>query len=181
MPRQKQISIPTEVIENKIYRIRGQKVMLSSDLAVLYEVEHKVLMQAVKRNKDRFPEDFMFQITKNEFENLKSHFVTSRWGGIRKMPYAFTEQGVAMLSSVLRSNRAVQVNVEIIRAFVRLREMLQSHKDLERKLHDLEKKYDKQFKVVFDAIRALMNEDQKPKREIGFRVKERLMKYKRKN
>ena len=181
MPRQKQISIPTEVIENKIYRIRGQKVMLSSDLAVLYEVEHKVLMQAVKRNKDRFPEDFMFQITKDEFENLKSHFVTSRWGGIRKMPYAFTEQGVAMLSSVLRSNRAVQVNVEIIRAFVRLREMLQSHKDLERKLHDLEKKYDKQFKVVFDAIRALMNEDQKPKREIGFRVKERLIKYKRKN
>jgi hypothetical protein len=130
----------------------------------------KVLNQAVKRNIERFPEDFMFQLSEEEFSDLKSQFVTSSWGGIRRAaPYAFTEQGVAMLSSVLRSKRAVQVNVEIMRAFVRLRRMLASNEDLARKLDALEKKYDAQFKVVFDAIRQLMAPPTPKRRQIGFR------------
>jgi hypothetical protein len=149
--------------------------MLSSDLAALYGVEPKVLVQAVKRNIDRFPGDFMFQLTPDEFKNLKSQIVTSSWGGVRRAtPYAFTEQGVAMLSSVLRSPKAIQVNIEIMRAFVRLRQMLASHKDLARKLEDLEKKYDKQFAVVFAAIRQLMEPPPvKPKGRIGFNTKQR--------
>lgn len=166
-----------EVIERKILIIRGQKVLLSIDLARLYEVEHKVLMQAVHRNFERFPGDFMFQLTKSEFAILKSQFVTSSWGGIRKLPYAFTEQGVAMLSGVLNSKRAVAVNVEIMRAFVRLREILSTHKDLARKLEDLEKKYDTQFRVVFEAIRGLMTPPEPPKRRIGFGVEEPKVKY----
>ncbi|MFH1720919.1 MAG: ORF6N domain-containing protein [Patescibacteria group bacterium] len=143
-------------MERAIFVIRDQKVMLSTELAELYGVEPKVLVQAVKRNIERFPEDFMFQLTNQEFANLKSQIVTSSWGGLRRAaPYAFTEQGVAMFSSVLRSKRAVQVNVEIMRAFVRLRKILASHADLARKLEALEKKYDSQFKVVFDAIRQL--------------------------
>ncbi|OGR89080.1 MAG: DNA-binding protein [Elusimicrobia bacterium RIFCSPLOWO2_01_FULL_59_12] len=130
--------------------------MLDSHLADLYGVKTKVLLQAVKRNLDRFPEDFMFKISPHEAENLRSQIVTSSWGGRRYMPYAFTEQGVAMLSSVLRSRRAIQVNVAIMRAFVKLRELLATHKDLARKLAELERKYDTQFKVVFDAIRQLM-------------------------
>ena len=158
-----------EVIEGKIYMVRGHRVMLSADLADLYGVEPKVLVQAVKRNKDRFPKDFMFQITNQEFMNLKSQIVTSSWGGIRRAnPYAFTEQGVAMLSSVLRSKRAVQVNITIMRAFVKLREMLSAHKDLAWKLAQMEKKYDAQFKVVFDAIRQLMKPPETKKRKIGF-------------
>jgi len=181
MSRQKQISIPTAVIENKIYLIRGQKVMLDFHLAELYETETKLLKRAVRRNIDRFPQDFMFEINRDEYNSLRYQFGTLTRGAHTKyLPYAFTEQGIAMLSSVLNSDRAIQVNIAIMRSFVRLREMIASHKDLERKLHDLEKKYDKQFKVVFDAIRALMKEDEKPKREIGFRVKERLAKYKRK-
>ena len=164
------IVIEQDVIEGKIYMVRGHKVMLSTDLADLYGVEPKVLVQAVKRNLDRFPKDFMFQLTNQEFTNLKSQIVTSSWGGIRRAnPYAFTEQGVAMLSSVLRSKRAVQVNIAIMRAFVKLREMLSAHKDLARKLDKMEKKYDMQFKVVFDAIRQLMIPPEKPKRKIGFR------------
>jgi hypothetical protein len=148
--------LPAERIERAIFVIRGQKVMLSTELAELYGVEPKVLVQAVKRNRERFPEDFIFQLTNQELANLKSQIVTSSWGGLRRAtPYAFTEQGVAMLSSVLRSKRAVQVNVEIMRAFVRLRKILASHADLARKLEVLEKKYDSQFKVVFDAIRQL--------------------------
>ncbi|HLA28083.1 MAG: DNA-binding protein [Planctomycetes bacterium RIFCSPLOWO2_12_FULL_50_35] len=148
--------IPMERIENRIYLLRGHKVMLSTDLAELYGVEPRVLVQAVKRNIERFPEDFMFQLTKEEFDNLKSQIVTSSWGGLRRAtPYAFTEQGVAMLSGVLNSQRAVQVNIEIMRAFVRLRQMLASNAELSRKLDALEKKYDAQFKVVFDAIREL--------------------------
>jgi hypothetical protein len=146
-----------ERIESRIYMLRGHKVMLSTDLADLYEVEPRALVQAVKRNIERFPEDFMFQLSREEFDNLKSQTVISSWGGLRRAtPYAFTEQGVAMLSSVLRSKRAVMVNVEIMRAFVRLRQMLAAHADLARKLASLEKKYDAQFKVVFDAIRELM-------------------------
>lgn len=156
--------------ERCILQIRGQKVILSHDLARLYDVETKVLNQAVKRNIERFPEDFMFQLTEEEFSNLRSQFVTSSWGGTRVPPYAFTEQGVAMLSSVLNSPRAVQVNIAIMRTFVRLREMLLSNDDLARKLNDLEKKYDHHFKIVFDAIRQLMEPPPaKPKPPIGFR------------
>src|SRR5207245_6333596 len=157
-------------IERKILLLRGEKVILSSDLAELYGVPPKVLVQAVKRNIDRFPRDFIFQLNLREVRNLKSQFVTSSWGGLRRaMPYAFTEEGVAMLSSVLRSRRAVQVNIEIMRTFVRLREMIASHKDLARRLNELEKKYDGQFKVVFDAIRQLM-EPPDSKRRIGFKA-----------
>jgi len=170
--------VTSSKIERLIFRIRGQNVMLSTHLAKLYEVEPRTLVQAVKRNIERFPEDFMFQLTDKEFEDLKSQIVISSWGGIRRAPpYAFTEQGVAMLSSVLRSKRAVQVNIAIIRTFVRLREMLAAHKDLERKLIALERKYDEQFRVVFDAIRALMAPTQKPKQKIGFEVKEPKARY----
>jgi hypothetical protein len=164
--------IPVERIERAIHVIREEKVMLDADLAQLYEVETKALVRAVKRNADRFPEDFMFQLTPEEFEILRRQSGTSsQWGGRRYAPYAFTEQGVAMLSSVLRSKRAVQVNVEIMRAFVRLRQLLASHADLVRKLETLEKKYDSQFKIVFEAIRQLMTppQPQSKKGKIGFR------------
>ena len=156
-------------IERQILLIRGEKVMLDTDLAALYQVETRALTQAVKRNIERFPEDFMFQLSKEEFDHLRSQTVTSSWGGRRYPPYAFTEQGVAMLSSVLRSTRAVQVNVEIMRAFVRLRRMLASNRKLEEQLNALEQKYDRQFKVVFDAIRQLMAPPEPAKkRPIGF-------------
>ena len=162
--------IPAQRIESAIYLVRGHKVMLSTHLAALYGVEARVLVQAVKRNLERFPKDFMFQLTRTEFANLKSQFVISSWGGLRRAaPYAFTEQGVAMLSSVLKSQRAVQVNIEIMRAFVRLRQMIATHADLARRLDDLEKKYDAQFRVVFDAIRELMAPPPEPSRKrIGF-------------
>jgi hypothetical protein len=156
-------------IEQRILLLRGLKVMLSTDLATLYEVEPRVLNQAVKRNLDRFPEDFMFQLNPAEYAHLKSQNVTSSWGGARRAaPYAFTEQGVAMLSSVLNSPRAIQVNIAIMRAFVKLREMLASHRELARKLNDMEEKYDSQFKAVFDAIRELMMPPDKPRPRIGF-------------
>jgi len=162
--------ISVDRIEKAILLIRGQKVMLDADLAELYGVETKVLVQAVKRNLDRFPEDFMFQLSQEEFAILRSQIVTSSdWGGRRYRPYAFTEQGVAMLSSVLRSRRAIQVNIEIMRAFIRLRQMLASHVELARKLDALEKKYDAQFKQVFEAIRQLMAPPEPKRRPIGFR------------
>ena len=166
--------VPAEVIERRIYLVRGHKVMLSPDLAALYQVEPRVLVQAVKRNLDRFPGDFMFQLNETEFKNLKSQIVISSWGGARRArPYAFTEQGVAMLSSVLRSKRAICVNIAIMRTFVRLREILTHHKDLARKLAALERKYDAQFKVVFDAIRELMAPSPlPPRRQIGFQTEE---------
>jgi len=173
--------IPPERIERSILLIRGHKVILDVDLAALYDVETKQLIQAVKRNLPRFPEDFMFQLKEEEFENLRFHFGTSsQWGGRRYPPYAFTEQGVAMLSSVLRSKRAIQVNIEIMRAFVRLRQILASNKELAKRLDELEKKYDAQFKVVFDAIRQLMAppEQKTPKRRIGFLVEEPRVPYK---
>jgi hypothetical protein len=149
--------------------LRGQKVMVDADLAALYAVDTKQLVRAVKRNMDRFPVDFAFQLTQQEFTNLKCQTGTSSsWGGRRTPPWAFTEQGVAMLSSVLHSKRAVQVNIEIMRAFVRLRELLATHADLARRLDELEKKYDKQFAVVFDAIRQLMAPPKEVKREIGY-------------
>lgn len=145
--------VPVERIEQHILLVRGIKVMLDSHLASLYGVETKALNRAVQRNRERFPEDFMFQLTPEEFAILRGQFgASSSWGGRRYPPHAFTEQGVAMLSSVLRSTRAVQVNIEIMRTFVRLRRMLASNEDLARKLAALEKKYDSQFKAVFDAI-----------------------------
>ena len=169
--------VPVERIERSILMIRGEKVILDAELAALYGVATKVLVQAVKRNLGRFPLDFMFQLTDEEFAHLRSQSVTSnlkgRRGGRRYLPYAFTEQGVAMLSSVLNSPRAILVNVEIMRAFVRLRQMLASHADLARKLNALEKKYDAQFKAVFDAIRQLMAPPASKRRAIGFRVDER--------
>lgn len=161
--------VPLERIEQTIFLIRGEKVMLDSDLAELYGVTTANLNKAVSRNLDRFPPDFMFQLTKDEFENLIFHFGTSSWGGTRKLPRVFTEQGIAMLSGMLKSKRAVRVNVEIMRAFVRMRQMMASHKDLVRRLDALEQKYDAKFKAVFDAIRKLMTPPEKPARRIGFR------------
>ena len=162
---------PHRAIEDMIHVIRGQRVMLDADLATLYGVQTKALNQAVSRNLDRFPDDFMFVLTRQEFAILKSQTVTSSWGGRRTPPRAFTEQGVAMLSSVLRSKRAVQVNIEIVRAFVRLRKMLATHEDLARKLAEFEKtlvKHDSQFAAVFEAIRSLMAEPAPERRRIGF-------------
>lgn len=166
--------VPIESIVSKIIFLRGEKVLLDRDLAKLYGVETRVLKQAVKRNIKRFPSDFMFELSKEEFEDWRSQFVTSNRDkmGLRYKPMAFTEQGVAMLSSVLKSERAIEVNIAVMRAFVKLRQMLASNEDLARKLEEFEKKYDEQFKVVFDAIRALMVENEKPKRKIGFEVKE---------
>ena len=167
-----------EFIDQRILVIRGQKVMLSTHLAELYGVEPKVLMQAVKRNIERFPGDFMFLLTRQEVINLKSQFVTSSWGGARRAnPYAFTEQGVAMLSSILRSKRAVQVNITIMRAFVKLRQVLASHKELAQKLEEHEKRintHDHHIIAIFDIIKELMKPpflplQPKPKGPIGFR------------
>lgn len=161
--------VPMELIEKHIFLIRGQKVMMDFDLAQLYDVETGALNRAVKRNVERFPDDFMFQLSEEEFEALRCQFgISKRKGGHRYLPYAFTEQGIAMLSSVLKSRRAVLVNIEIMRAFVRLRQMLISHADLARKLAALEKKYDSQFKIVFDAIREMMTPPERKKRRIGF-------------
>jgi hypothetical protein len=163
--------IPVERIEKSIYLIRGERVMLDSDLAALYEVTTKVLNQAVRRNRERFPQDFMFQLNRLEADELnRSQFVTGsqKHRNPRFRPYAFTEQGVAMLSSVLRSDRAAMVNIAIMRAFVTLRQMLASNAGLAKKLEDLEKKYDLQFRVVFDAIRELMIPPEPERRQIGF-------------
>ena len=162
--------IPLETIKTLIYLIRDQKVILDQDIASLYGVETRRLNEQVKRNRDRFPEDFMFQLTSKEFEILKSQIATSSWGGRKTAPYAFTEQGVAMLSSVLSSQRAIGVNIAIVRAFVQLRTILTSHEEVSRKLQKLERKYDTQFKVIFDAIREIMNPKvPEKKRRIGFR------------
>jgi len=162
-------TLPLARVERAIRILRGHRVMLAPDLAELYGVPAKVLNQAVRRNRRRFPPDFMFQLDAVEARDLRSQIVTSSsWGGRRHRPYAFTEQGVAMLSSVLRSPRAVRVNIEIMRAFVRLRELLQADADLARKIAALEQRYDGQFRVVFEAIRQLMQEPVPPRRRIGF-------------
>ena len=172
-------TFPTERIERSILLIRGRKVLLDVHLAALYGVTTKRLNEQVRRNRARFPEDFMFQLTAEEVASLRSQFATSNKGrgGRRYAPYAFTEQGVAMLSTVLNSERAIQVNIEIMRAFVRLRQMLTSNAQLARKVADLEKKYDAQFKVVFDAIRQLMTPPESKKRKIGFLVEEKAASY----
>ena len=161
--------IPLERISNKIFYIRMQHVLLDKDLAELYGVETKQLKRAVRRNLNRFPEDFMFELTNDEFQNLKYHFGASSWGGTRFAPMAFTEQGVAMLSSVLKSERAVQVNIAIMRAFVQLRKMAVNYSGLQRKIEDMEGKYEAQFKIVFEAIKKLMEPPSpKTKGKIGF-------------
>ena len=166
----KKALVPAELIVRKILFLRGEKVLLDRDLAELYGVETRVLKQAVRRNSKRFPEYFMFELTKHEFEDWRSQFVISNSDkmGLRYRPMAFTEQGVAMLSSVLNSDRAVEVNIAIMRAFVQLRKMIAPNEELARKLDELEEKYDEQFRIVFDAIRALIEHDEKPKKKIGF-------------
>ncbi|MDD5452556.1 MAG: ORF6N domain-containing protein [Desulfovibrionales bacterium] len=161
--------VSIEVVQRQIIIIRGEKVMLDRDLAELYGVETKQLKRAVRRNIDRFPPDFMFELTKEEYDALRRQFGTLKRGEHAKyLPIAFTEQGVAMLSSVLNSKRAIEVNILIMRAFVQLRQMISSHKNLLRKVEEIEKKYDEQFQVVFEAIKQLMTPPEKPKRRIGF-------------
>jgi hypothetical protein len=164
--------VPVSIIEQRIYLIRDKKVMLSTDLAGLYGVEVRVLVQAVKRNADRFPDDFMFQLNAKEYQSLKSQIVISTWGGSRRAkPYAFTEQGVAMLSSVLRGKRAIQVNIAIMRAFVKLRQLLESNEELTRKFTAVIRKlatHEKYFKVVFDELKKLTTQTIPSRRSIGF-------------
>ena len=169
-----EITIPDEVIMNKIYLIRGEKVMLDSDLGELYQVTTKRLNEQVKRNQDRFPEDFMFQLAKEEWQNLKSQFATSSWGGRRTLPYVFTEHGVLMLSSILNSKRAIKVNVQIMRIYTKMRKMLLTHQDLLIKMNELEAKvgnHDKSIKQIFAYLKALVKEKDQPREPIGFKTK----------
>ena len=166
----KNLIIPNEIIENRIFLIRGKKVMFDRDLAKLYNVLTKNLNKAVNRNIERFPEDFVFQLTKDELQSLRFHFGTSNRGGRRYMPYVFTEQGVAMLSSVLKSKQAIRVNIQIMRTFTKIREMIVSNKALREKIELMERKYDNKFKVVFDVIKRLVEKDTiEPVKIIGFR------------
>ncbi|PKP47999.1 MAG: DNA-binding protein [Bacteroidetes bacterium HGW-Bacteroidetes-12] len=164
--------IPDEVVISKIYHLRDLKVMLDSDLAELYGVETRVLNQQVKRNEDRFPEDFMFQLTKEEWENLKSQNATSSWGGRRKLPYVFTEHGVLMLSSVLNSKKAIAVNIQIMRIFTKLREMILTHKDLLIEMEELRKKVvgqDDRIEMIYKYLLQFIKEQETPRTKIGFK------------
>jgi hypothetical protein len=168
--------LPEDVIIRKIYWIKENKVMMDFDLAVLYGVSTKALKQTIKRNRKRFPGDFLFELTRQEFENLRSQFVTSSWGGSRYLPYALTEQGVAMLSGVLNSDRAIQVNIAIMRAFVQLRRFLESNKELARKFEELEKAVsvqDEKIQLIFSAIKQLIEEKEHPveRNPVGFKIK----------
>jgi hypothetical protein len=163
--------IPSERIINRIFLIRGKKVMLDKDLALLYAVKTKNLNKAVKRNIERFPEDFMFELSEDELKILRFQIGTSRWGGARYKPYAFTELGVAMLSTVLRSKQAILVNIEIMRTFTKIRELLASNQDMRLKIEDMERRYDKNFKMIFDTLRKMMDEEEKPKEIMGFCLK----------
>jgi hypothetical protein len=165
-----QVQVITENIAGKIYFIRGERVMLDFDLATLYKIEAKRLKEAVRRNRKRFPEDFMFELTKHEYENLRTQSATSSWGGQRYTPYAFTEQGIAMLSGILNSDRAINVNIAIMRAFVQMRRMLETHRDLAEKIRELESKYDEQFSFVFEAIRQLIRKENEPRNPVGFKI-----------
>lgn len=158
---------PEEIIKSKIYQCRGEKVMFDFDLAQLYQVETRSINQAVKRNIERFPPDFVFLMTKLETKNIKSQIVISNYGR-RSTIYAFTEQGIAMLSSVLRSDRAIQVNIHIMRTFTHLRQLFSTHKDLREKIEKLEKKYDGQFKIIFQSIQQFLKDEEKPKSKLGF-------------
>ena len=171
----KSLLITDELVINKIYLVRGQKVMLDKDLAALYDVETKVLNQAIKRNQNRFPEDFMFQLTEKEWQSLRSQFVTSKTGrgGIRYLPFAFTEQGVAMLSSVLNSETAIRVNIQVIRVFTRMRQMLFTHKDILLQLEKIERKltgHDGDIQLIFHCLKQLLNPPQQPRKRIGFKT-----------
>jgi len=168
----KELAIPEETVISKIYAIRGKKVMLDKDLAELYGVTTGNLNKSVSRNINRFPEDFMFQLTGEEWENLKLQIETSNWGGTRKMPKAFTEQGVAMLSGVLSSDRAIKVNIQIMRAYTKMREMLLTHKDLLLKMEDLEKKVasqDEKVLMIFNYLKQFIKEQETPRTKIGFK------------
>ena len=176
--------IPIEVIERQIFLIRGQRVMIDRDLAILYGAETRVLNQAVRRNISRFPDDFMFSLTREEIMRISQIVTSSKHPENETLKFsksvmAFSEQGVAMLSTVLNSERAIKVNIEIMRAFVRLRQMLSSNAELARKLESLEKKYDAQFKIVFDAIRQIMAPPETKEKKIGFRVRERILRYRK--
>lgn len=165
------MEISEEVITSKIYLIREKKIMLDRDLAVLYQVETRALKQQVRRNIDRFPEDFMFELTKDEVDNLRSQNVTSSWGGQRYLPFAFTEQGVAMLSSVLNSDIAIKANIQIIRTFTKIREMISTHKDILLKLEKIEKRldgHDENIGALFSYLKALIKENEAPRKLIGF-------------
>lgn len=161
--------IPQEIIQNKIFLVRGQKVMFDKDLAQLYGVETEHLKRQVRRNTDRFPDDFLLVLTREELTNLNRHFGGTSWGGTRKPPFAFTEHGILMLSSVLNSKRAIHVNIQIMRTFSKLREMLAGHANFRKKIEEMEKKYDQQFQIVFQAIKELL-EPPAPKHKppIGF-------------
>jgi hypothetical protein len=174
---QSAVVVPNERIDNKIFVIRGRRVMLDRDLATLYGVETRALNQAVKRNQDRFPDDFMFQLTSNELKNWTSQFVISNKErrGLRKSPYAFTENGVAMLSSVLQRQRAIRVNIQIMRAFTKIREFSKTHQDLRRKIEAMDRRFenkfiesDDQFRQIFEAIKKILEPPLQPKRRIGF-------------
>ena len=165
-----QIQINPGNIAEKIYFIRGEKVILDFDLASLYNIESKRLKAAVRRNIKRFPDDFMFELSKNEYENLRTQFASSSWGGQRYIPFAFTEQGVAMLSGILNSERAINVNIAIMRAFFQMRRMLETHKELAKKIEELESKYDEQFSIVFEAIRQLIFKENEPRNPVGFKI-----------
>jgi len=169
--------VPIELIASKIYLIRDIKVMLDKDLAELYGVETKVLKQAVRRNIDRFPSDFMFELTKDEFNNLRSQIVTSSWGGARYLPMAFSEHGVLMLSSVLKSERAIQVNIQIMRTFTKLRGALLDNKDLRRELKEFKQVSEERFRIVFETLDQLLTVESKPKKKIGYTVKEKQKAY----
>jgi hypothetical protein len=176
--------IPIGRVAQSIHFLRGQKVILGQDLAALYGVTVGAITQAVKRNPSRFPKDFVFQLNAQELANLKSQFVISSWGGRRALPYAFTEQGVAMLSSVLKSDRAVKVNIAIMRAFVKLRETLETNRELARKFAELENrvgKHDDEIAAIIDAIRQLMAPPEKTRHEIGFHVREKAPRYRARN
>ena len=170
--RNMEILIPDEVVMDKIYIIRGQKVMLDRDLAKLYNVETKVLKQAVRRNRDRFPDDFMFELKSEEFANLRSQSVTSSWGGSRYVPMAFTEQGIAMISSVLNSKQAIQVNIHIIRVFTKMRKLILTHKDLLLKIEQVEKRisdHDGKISLVLGYLKRFIDVQEKPRKQVGFK------------
>ena len=170
----KEIAIPQEVILNKIYMIRDHKVMLDSDLAELYSVETKQLKRQVRRNADRFPNDFMFELSKQEHENLRSQFGTSRWGGTRYKPMVFTEQGIAMLSIILSTKTAIKMNIQIIRTFTRMRKMLLTHKDLLLEVEEIRKKVgnqDEKIELIFNYLKQFVKEKESPRRHIGFKTK----------
>ena len=169
--------VPIENITNLIYQIRGQRVMLDKDLAELYGVDTKRLKEQVRRNIERFPEDFMFELSKDEHENLRSQFATSSWGGTRYVPMAFTEHGVLMLSSVLKSDKAIQVNIQIMRAFTRLRQLVLDSAELRKEIEELRSETDNKFQIVFQALDQLLAVEESPKKKIGFTAKEKKADY----